>query len=188
MFRDFKISIKNASNCTANNISYGIYWFAIATTEQGAILEADAAVARLNELKDANIELPNLNTQIFYDIETPINGGGIANLSKEAITNNAKAFCNRITSYGYTCGIYASTGWLINKINAKELSNNYSIWAAQYFDMANPTFNDAMKRKPMYGGAPYTASPYKYWQFASDGIVNGITGNVDVNLGYNIFK
>ena len=34
---------------------------------------------------------------------------------------------------------------------------------------------------------PYNLTNYKLWQFSSRGQVSGVHGNVDLDLGYNIF-
>ena len=67
-------------------------------------------------------------------------------------------------------------------MNAPELAKKYDIWLAEYLPVVSPTFNYAKTQTPIYD-----LTEIKYWQFASDGVVNGITGAVDLDLGYDIF-
>lgn len=62
--------------------------------------------------------------------------------------------------------IYASTSWLNNNLDMRQLSA-YRVWVAQYYS------------KVTYKGR------YDVWQYTSKGKVDGISGNVDMNYWYN---
>ena len=86
-------------------------------------------------------------------------------VSKETLTNIINTYCNTIKNAGYEVGIYASLNWLNNKIESS-VQKEYPIWVAQYYTECQ------------YKGK------YKIWQYASDGKVDGISGNVDMNYYY----
>ena len=60
--------------------------------------------------------------------------------------------------------IYANKNWLLNDLNITDL--NYDVWLAHYTNKTD---------------YPY---PYSIWQYSSTGSVNGVVGNVDMNIGY----
>jgi GH25 family lysozyme M1 (1,4-beta-N-acetylmuramidase) len=79
------------------------------------------------------------------------------------VTSFARAFCDRISEAGYTPMVYANTRWFVARMNLEDLSG-YGKWLAQYFE------------------AP--AYPYEFamWQYTNTGKVDGIEGDVDMNL------
>lgn len=80
-----------------------------------------------------------------------------------------KAFCDTIESGGYTAGVYASKNWYNNRLTVENLEN-YIIWLAEY------------REAPTYEGY------YDMWQYTSKGQIDGIEGNVDLNVSYlNIY-
>lgn len=168
--------------CEKYNIPYGLYLYSYAqdienTNKTGAKDEANHMLRLIREI-GANNYSPNLGTKVFLDVEDK----SIASTSKNQLTSVADYFCSTIEENGYSCGIYANVTWFKNHLNPSSLYPKYDIWIANYFNKTNPTFSDAMSRTPNYN-----LTPYKYWQFASDGTIDGITGNVDLNLGYDIF-
>lgn len=121
--------------------------------------KADAqkeAKACLSVLKDKSFELP-----VFYDMED----NSIAGLGKSMLTDCAKSFCEEIKRGGYASGVYSNPNWFKNYLDYNELSKAYPIWLAQYY------------KEPQY--------ECDVWQYSSVGAVNGITGNVDLNVIYN---
>ena len=100
---------------------------------------------------------------IFLDVEP--SGGRADSISKEERTAICKTFCETIEKYGYTAGIYANKTWFTNKLNTSALSG-YKIWLAQY--------NSSVTYK----------GRYDMWQYSDKGKINGISGNVDMNLSY----
>ena len=68
--------------------------------------------------------------------------------------------------------VYASKSYFNNNyFNNSLLSNKYKIWLAHYTSRGLDTPTD-------YRGT------YQMWQFCSDGRVDGISGNVDMNVAY----
>ena len=145
----------NIKGATDAGLKVGVYFFTQAINEVEAVYEASYV---LDRIKNYKITYP-----VFLDVEA--SGGRGDKIDKDTRTKVCKAFCQTIQNSGYTAGIYANKTWLNEKINAAELSG-YRIWLAQYAS------------KPTYEGR------YDMWQYKSTGSVNGISGNVDMNLSY----
>lgn len=179
--------INNVKGCEEHNIPYGVYLYSYAINLEGSSNIGDNSISvtseiahtlrLLNELKSYGYT-PNLGTSVFYDMEDE----STVYLGKERLTSMANKFCEHIEKNGYTCGIYANKYWLTNNLDAKSLEQNYTIWLAEWPNEVN-TYEEAINKLPTYN-----LTDYKYWQFTSIGTIPGITGNVDLNLGYNIFK
>ncbi|MEJ8738641.1 GBS Bsp-like repeat-containing protein, partial [Erysipelotrichaceae bacterium HCN-30851] len=152
--------IENAKELERLGIPYGVYLFSYESSEKGAIREAEYT---LDLIKGRKISLP-----VFYDLEY---SSYVGSLSKSTYVKMAKAYCKKISSAGYTPGIYANLNYWNTKLNDSSL-DKYVKWVAQY----NSNNGQA-------GHCDYT-KPYKMWQYTSVGKVNGISGNVDLNAWY----
>ena len=144
----------NTSECEKAGIPYGVYLYSYADSTQKAVSEAEH-VLRL--IKGKKLSYP-----IYYDLEEQKVRDKI---SESEIAKIAKAFCDTIESSGYDVGIYANTDWFTGYLK-DPVFNNYKKWVAQY------------NYKCTYSGS------YTMWQCTSKGSVNGITGNVDLNMDF----
>lgn len=153
---------ENITNALAAGLQVGVYWYSQALNEEEALQEANML---LNVIGSYNITLP-----VVYDYEfAGVGDDGrldSANLSKAQMTANSLAFLNRVSQMGYTPCLYANYSFLKNRVNASQISSIAKIWLAHY-----NTSTD-------YPG------DYEYWQYTSDGRVNGISGRVDMNVWY----
>lgn len=136
-------------------IKLGCYLYSYANKVDDGNLEAKNC---LNFIKGKTFELP-----VFYDLEDKTT----ALLGKENITKLAINFCNTMKKAGYDVGVYANLNWWNTYINLKELKNNISslkVWLAQW-EVSQPTatFN------------------YDFWQYTSNGVLEGIAGRVDMD-------
>ena len=78
----------------------------------------------------------------------------------------ATTFCEKIKANGYyNVGIYANLTWFNGRLNDSRL-DKYNKWVAQW------------------GNSCSYDKPYKMWQYSSTGSVNGISGNVDMDILY----
>lgn len=155
----------------ASNMMIGVYVFSQAKNATEAIKEADFAVKRLQAL---GIGPKDLALPVYMDYEFA--GGRLGRLyglKRTNATNAAVAFCNRIKSYGYTPGIYASTSFYSSLIDTSRFSSDVDIWCAQYYSRCQ------------------SGTRYSKWQYSSSAKINGIlhwTGvyksNTDVNFWY----
>lgn len=153
---------ENITNALAAGLRVGVYWYSQALNEEEALQEANML---LNVIGSYNITMP-----VVYDYEFAGVGedGRLdsANLSKAQMTANSLAFLNRVSQMGYTPCFYANYSFLKNRVYASQISSIAKIWLAHY-----NTSTD-------YPG------DYEYWQYTSDGRVNGISGRVDMNIWY----
>ncbi len=150
----FEQNMRGAAN---SNILKGVYFFTQATNEVEAVEEA-SMVVRL--LQDYEIQYP-----VFIDTEGAGGNGRADGLDVETRTRVCEAFCQTIENEGYQAGVYASRNWYNNKLEAERLEK-YFIWLAEY------------REEPLYQGE------YHMWQYTSKGTIDGIEGNVDMNVSY----
>ena len=146
----------NIKGATSAGLKVGVYFFSQATNEVEAVEEASMVLSLVSGYK--------LSYPVFLDVEP--SGGRGDGISTETRTAVINAFCQTISNSGYSAGVYANKTWLNSKINTGSLASSYKIWLAQY------------AAAPSYGGR------YHIWQYTSKGSVNGISGNVDMNLSY----
>ncbi|MDR2547034.1 MAG: glycoside hydrolase family 25 protein [Lachnospiraceae bacterium] len=149
----------NIRGATEAGIAVGVYFFTQAVNVLEAIEEASMAIAL--------VEGYHLDFPIFIDTEgTGTGGRGRAdNLSVEVRTEVCRAFMETVRSAGYLSGLYAARNWLYNQLDMSRL-DEHIVWLAEYRDI------------PRYSGY------YQMWQYSSRGSIDGIEGNVDLNLSY----
>ncbi len=146
---------QNVSGALAAGLKVGIYFYSTATTVEEAVEEASLAVVMA---KKYNITLP-----IFIDMEDSV-------MPKSQLTSIAQAFCQTVQSAGYTPGVYSSISWWKSYLSYSTLSS-YKIWIARY--------------NTVLSGGNYTwTGRCDYWQYSSTGSVDGVSGNVDLNIAY----
>ncbi|MCM1056988.1 MAG: glycoside hydrolase family 25 protein [Firmicutes bacterium] len=148
----------NIKGATASGIPVGVYFFTQAVNEVEAVEEA-SAVLRL--VKEYDLEYP-----IFIDTEGAGGNGRADGLDVENRTLVCEAFCRTIENAGYQAGVYGSRNWYNNRLHTDRLDNDYYIWLAEY------------RSVPLYQGY------YQMWQYTSKGSVDGISGNVDMDISY----
>ena len=107
-------------------------------------------------LKGRQFEFP-----IFFDQEekTTLDTG------KANCSEMIRAFCDVLEANGYWVGLYTSRSCLTTHIE-DDIKKRYALWAAEWSD------------KLRYDG------PVGIWQHSEKGKVDGITGNVDLDIGY----
>ena len=169
-------------NCEQYNIPYGVYLYSYAKKTTGptglnqdsesAASEAAHAIRLLNSVTYK----PNLKTSVYIDMEED----SYAYLGKETLTNIANYFCKEVEKNGYKCSTYANNNWLSYNLDTPNLNNKNSLWIAEWKNYN--THNEALVNKPSYN-----QTNYKLWQFTSVGQIDGIIGDVDLDIGYDIF-
>ena len=184
--QDDKYFEKNVEECEKYNIPYAFYLYSYAKNIDGktalnansesAASEAEHALRLLRKIKEKGYN-PPIKTSVYIDMEEE----KTEYLGKDKLTKISDKFCSILKNNGYNCGIYANKTWLTKFLDAKSLNNKYNIWIAEWTIDSND-FNKALNSKPSYN-----TTNYKLWQFASEGKVTGISGDVDLNIGYDIF-
>ena len=150
----------NMKKAVASGMQVGVYFFSQAVTTAEARQEAQYV---LDLVKGYSFDLP-----IVFDYEFSAGGRlDTANLSKSKHTNNCVAFCEEIEEAGYSPMLYSNYDMLTNHVDGNKITGRgYEIWFARYNSYAG------------YSGE------YTYWQYSSEGKVNGISGNTDLNYHY----
>ena len=146
---------QNIQGATNAGLKVGVYFFSQAVNEVEAVEEASMV---LSQVKGYQLSYP-----VFIDVEP--SGGRADKIDAGTRTKVVNAFCQTIQNSGYKAGIYANKTWFSEKLNTSALSG-YKIWLAQYNTHVT-----------------YTGR-YDMWQYSEKGKVNGISGNVDMNLSY----
>ena len=153
---------KNIEGAQAAGLKVGAYFFSQATSQDEAIEEADMLI---DALAPYDIEYP-----LIFDWE--IISGDNARTDKVTVDELADccvAFCERVRSAGYTPMIYQNKYTSMMKLDVQRLTD-YDFWLAEYND------------KPTY------YYDFQMWQYASDGYVPGINGNVDMNICFRDYS
>ena len=114
----------------------------------------------LQLIREYHLEYP-----VFIDTEGAGGNGRADGLDAETRTLVCEAFCRTISNAGNQAGVYASRNWYNNNLQTDKLEN-YCIWLAEY------------RSVPIYQGY------YQMWQYTSKGSIDGISGNVDMNISY----
>lgn len=149
---------QNVKGATEAGIEVGVYFFAQAITEEEAHEEADVV---LEAIKGYNITYP-----VVYDVEkTSAKDGRMNQLSVEERTKITRIFVDRVKEAGYTPMIYS----------------NMEMWSV-LLDMAQ--FEDIDKWFAYYDTDLYFPYEYAIWQYSDTGKINGIDGNVDLNISF----
>ncbi len=145
------------SGAKAAGLRVGVYFFSQAINEAEAVEEASMAVKLANRY--------GINMPIAIDSEYANGGRGRADgLSKADRTRITIAFCNTVANSGHTPMVYASKSWFSDHLSVSQFPGSYRIWVAHYANKCG------------YGGR------YDIWQNTSKGRVDGVSGNVDMNV------
>lgn len=148
---------QNIKGARAAGIKVGVYFFTQAVNEVEAVEEASMVISLV---RDYELQYP-----VFIDTEGAGGNGRADSLNVEERTAVCEAFCTTVKNAGLEAGVYASRNWYNNKLTAGTLES-YAIWLAEY------------RSVPLYQGY------YQMWQYTSKGKINGINGNVDLNVSY----
>lgn len=157
---------RNYREARKRNIPLGAYVYSYAMSVEGAKKEAEIVVNYLKSTGQTNFELP-----IFFDIEDDTQ----INLGKEIITQMIIVFCETLKEAGFNVGVYSYSYWLENYMNLNSLPTDYSIWVAHYDKENNANLPNDIFRY---------SDKYHMWQYSSKGKVDGIKGDVDMNICY----
>ena len=159
----------NVNGAIANGIDVGIYFFSQALNETEAAQEASMVIGYLEPYKN-NITYPvafdwegynNPSYRVYYQKN---------NWTSEKLNALSTTFCDLVKSAGYTPMHYGNkdafnTWGFSNSL----LGSKYKIW------FSHPT-SGGLSTPTDYTGT------FQIWQYSFNGIVPGITGNVDLNV------
>ena len=139
----------------------GIYWYSYTRTPYYATIEANRACEFLREM--------DLKVPIFFDFELAYEG---YDNTDEEVRSFCTAFTETVRNNGFTAGVYFDPNYyrkygraFIGNLRA----NGVKIWYAAW-------------------SIPEPDIQCDIWQYTSSGVVQGITGNVDLNIFYGKLK
>lgn len=149
--------LANIRGAKRAGLKVGVYFFTQAVNEVEAVEEASMVIALCDGY--------DLDYPVVIDSEGAGGEGRADSLDVETRTKVCAAFCETIENAGYEAGVYASRSWYNANLEVDDL-DDYRIWLAEY------------RSTPLYSGY------YDMWQYTSKGKIDGIEGNVDLNISY----
>lgn len=154
--------MENLEGTKAQNIDIGVYFYSQATSKEEAMEEAEMVI---EALRGYDVTYP-----VVLDTELPSGDGARTDgLTNEERTEYILAFCEIIEEAGYIPMVYSNVNWFILKTDYKALSK-YDIWLANY------------------DSQPYFPYDFQMWQYSEKGQVNGIEGDVDLNICFKDYS
>ena len=112
---------KFVTDCKANGIDFGFYWYSYAMSVKQSEAEAEKCAAVLKGLSPTY--------PVFYDMEEKKQ---ISGLNTDTRTKMAIAFCERIRKAGFKPGIYANPSFMENYYDRSRIVGKYDIWLAHW--------------------------------------------------------
>jgi len=156
--------IEYARDAYAAGLKLGCYFVTQAVDTAEAVEEADYV---LSLMKEAGVEF---EYPVCLDLEDAASlEARTLNLSKDKRTDIIIAFCEEIKAAGRCPMLYSAIRWYMDEMDLTRLTE-YDKWFAQYFN------------RPFF--------PYEFWiwQYTSSGVVDGIEGDVDLNICFKDYS
>lgn len=151
---------KNIKEAIDAGLNVGVYFYSQAITPDEALEEAEFV---LDIIKDYELDFP-----VVFDWENePGIGMRTDNLDRSVLTQCAVTFCEKIKEAGYTPAVYFNLTDAYVRYDLSKIKD-YVFWYAQH-----------------EGEAPKFYYEYNIWQYSDSGTVDGIDGNVDLNICFN---
>lgn len=150
--------LDNLKGAQAAGVDVGVYFFSQAISEKEALEEAGFV---LELLDGVSLQLP-----VVYDPERIRNDEARTDyVTGEQFTKNTFVFCQAIEAAGYEPMIYSNMVWEAFEYDLVQL-DKLPVWYADY------------------EAVPQTPYEFSFWQYSESGQVEGIEGNVDLNLQF----
>lgn len=152
----------NMTGAAAAGMKVGAYVYSYATTVEGAITEAQFAVAALAPF---SVSLP-----VVYDLEDTVH----KNMTPDQLAAMTVAFCTTVQAAGYYPMLYASKNWALTKIGGVPFDK----WIAQYNSICeypNPAFWQFSSTGSVPGIAGNVDLNYQMKDYSNLIIANGFT-------------
>lgn len=155
--------LSNLRGARAAGLWVGAYFFSQATTAEEAEEEAEYAVSLLHGEK---LDFP---LAFDWEIVESYDSTRVDNVDPRTLTDCARAFCDKVEKKGYIPMLYTGTSLAYYKYDLAQLAD-IDIWYASYSDSPDMYYN------------------YMMWQYSSTGRVDGIDGDVDLNICFKNYK
>ncbi len=150
--------LNNVNGCIRKGIPFAVYLYSYAKNRH----ENESIESEISHAKRMLGKISQKPFCVYIDMEDD----STTYLGKTTLTDFALYFCEELTNAGYKAGVYANENWFRNYLDIQAIAGRgYSIWAAKYSNYK-----------------PNIASPYDIWQYSANGRVDGISGDVDMNV------
>lgn len=150
---------RNYAECVRLGIPFAVYFFSYAVNKT----KVQSEIAHIKRL----LEGKTINAPVYIDVENT-RGLDWRTISNADMLGIMQEFNAQLAVHGYRMGIYSSRSAFWNEKMSDPWYDNVSKWVAEYGDKVND-FNRT----------------YDIWQHTSKGAIDGINGNVDMNVMYN---
>ena len=148
---------RNAEECNRVGIPFGVYWFSYAYTREMARREADYCIEAIRRYE--------VNYPVCIDFEyASVNYAAErgVNVTRTLATEIVEEFCRRVEELKYFAMYYSNLDYM-RRMFEQKLKDKYALWYAQYSQEPN-------------------VSGMAIWQYSDMGRVDGISGNVDMDI------
>ena len=145
------------SAAKAAGMNVGAYHYSYADSISSA---QEEAAAMLEIVKGKKFELP-----LFFDIEEPKH----SQLDKKLCSDIVRTFCDKLEKAGYWAGVYSYDAFFGSNLT-EDIVKRYTTWVARVENVK-----------------PHKCIRYDIWQYSWKGRVDGIDGNVDMDMVYKDF-
>ena len=157
--QDDKQFERNYAECVRLGIPFAVYFFSYAVNKAKVAKE----IAHIKRLLNGK----KINAPVYIDVENT-KGLDWRKISNAELLGIMQEFNAQLAALGCKMGIYSSRSAFWNEKMTDKWYDNISKWVAEYGDKVN-NFNRT----------------YDIWQHTSKGRIDGISGNVDMNVMYN---
>jgi GH25 family lysozyme M1 (1,4-beta-N-acetylmuramidase) len=124
------------------------------------------AKSTIEAKKEAEFCLKNIkNYKLEYPVCFDIEDTTQKSLDKQLLTDICYVFCGEIEKNDYYTMIYCNLDWYKNYLFGEKLSEKFDIWLANW-DVVAPSVSCGI------------------WQKSSKGVIDGIKGDVDLNVAF----
>lgn len=167
----------NIKGCMEAGIPISFYKYMYATTNSKAKEEALRVVEVLKSYGIA----PDKKVKIWADVEDAT----LMALSTQALTEIVDNFKEIIVNSGYSFGLYMGKyNYESNELDVSKFNDD--LWIARYYNGYN-SFKFTQDPNEAYKPVALAGELWG-WQYTSSGTVDGINGNVDLDISYYDFE
>ena len=146
----------NVEGALDNGIDVGVYFYTQALSPEEAREEAEFVIDLLEDYEITYPVVIDLEEILVEDARTE-------NMTKQEYTDAAVAFCETVKDAGYTPMIYGNLKTFFIMLDLEKIEG-YDKWFAYYDE------------------AFYFPYDFTVWQYSSKGSVDGVGGDVDMNV------
>lgn len=157
--------VDNYKGAIVNGFKVDVYDYFGSATYADPIAQAKALVSKLKAV--------GFTGKVWMDLEN----AKIRNVGKIQMNTMIQKYATVIVAAGYKLGIYCNYDWYKNVLDVANLKKLYPFWIARYPLADVGAYNATSSLSPKAFGVG--------WQYSSKGKVNGITGNVDLDVMYS---